>query len=205
MRKTVPTAIVFISGVIVTLAYFLKVPALQNWASILMQWRSIVATFALGLGVVNICRVHWKNIQKDGMGNIYSVALLVSMLITAFAGLFLGKQSIGYTWIFTNISVPTNSAILALLAFYIGTAAYRAFRAKNAEAAVLLITGLIVMFGRVPLGAKLLPFTPTWMDWILSVLNVGGQRGVTIAGAIGFIAVSLRVIVGLERRSYGAE
>jgi hypothetical protein len=205
MRKTVPTAIVLVSGVIVTLAYFLRVPVLQNWASILMQWRSIVATFALGLGVVNICRVHWKHIERDGAKNIYSIALFVSLGVTTFAGLFLGKQSVGYTWIFTNISVPTNSAILALLAFYIGTAAYRAFRAKNAEAAVLLVTGLIVMLGRVPLGAKLVPFAPAWMDWILSVLNVGGQRGVTIAGAIGFIAVSLRVIAGLERRSYGAE
>ena len=59
------------------------------------------------------------------------------------------------------------------------------------------------VLGRVPIGAKILPFTPA-TDWIMSVLNVGGQRRM-IAGAIGFIAVSLRIIVGLERRAYGGE
>jgi hypothetical protein len=204
-RKVLPTAITLITGIIVTLAYFLDVPFLASTANTFMQWRALVAVFALGVGVVNIIRVHSRAVKKDGLKSWYSLALLLTMIMVAIAGFTTGKDAGLYAWMFTNISVPTNGAILALLAFYIGTAAYRAFRAKNSEAAVLLACGLIVMFGRVPLGAKILPFAPPAMDWILSVLNVGGQRGVTIAGAIGFIAVSLRIIAGLERRSYGAE
>ena len=203
-RKVLPTAITLITGIIVTLAYFLDVPFLASTANTFMQWRALVAVFALGVGVVNIIRVHSRAVKKDGLKSWYSLALLLTMIMVAIAGFTTGKDAGLYAWMFTNISVPTNGAILALLAFYIGTAAYRAFRAKNSEAAVLLACGLIVMFGRVPLGAKILPFAPPAMDWILSVLNAGGQRGVTIAGAIGFIAVSLRIIAGLERRSYGA-
>ena len=129
----------------------------------------------------------------------------MTFAITIITGVFLGQDSSAYKFIFDYINVPTGSAIFSLLAFYIGTAAYRAFRAKNVEAAILLITGCIVMLGRVPLGAKILPVSVPATDWIMSVLNVGGQRGVMIAGAIGFIAVSLRIIIGLERRSYGGE
>jgi uncharacterized membrane protein YozB (DUF420 family) len=206
LRKTLPAAIAFICGVTVVVAYFFKIPSVQNLAqNYILKWQSVIAVFALGLGAVNIIRIHVKNVQKEQGKNLFSLALLITFIITILVGLFFGQASKQYRFIFDYINVPTGSAIFSLLAFYIGTAAYRAFRAKNAEAAILLLTGCVVMLGRVPIGAKILPFTPAWTDWIMSVLNVGGQRGVMVAGAIGFIAVSLRIIIGLERRTYGGE
>lgn len=204
LKKTVPAIIACVCGVTVVVAYFFKIPSVQTLASHILKWQSVIAVFALGLGGVNIVRLHTKNVQKDPK-NFYSVALLLTFAITIIVGLTMGQNSGPYKFIFDYINVPTGSAIFSLLAFYIGTAAYRAFRAKNAEAAILLITGCVVMLGRVPIGAKILPFTVPATNWIMSVLNVGGQRGVMIAGAIGFIAVSLRIIVGLERRAYGGE
>jgi hypothetical protein len=161
--------------------------------------------FCIGIGCCEYPKDSYKQRpEKPGKKRIQH-STSVTFLITIFVGVFLGQNSSAYEFIFDYINVPTGSAIFSLLAFYIGTAAYRAFRAKNVEAAILLITGCIVMLGRVPLGAKILPISVPWTNWIMSVLNVGGQRGVMIAGAIGFIAVSLRIIVGLERRSYGGE
>lgn len=204
-KKTLPTIISFICGITVVLAYFFNIPFIQDRAAGILKWQSVIAVFALGLGAVNIIRVHVNNIKKSQGKNVYSWALLLTFAITIFAGVFIGQNSSSYKFIFDYINVPTGSAIFSLLAFYIGTAAYRAFRAQNAEAAILLITGCIVMLGKVPLGAKILPVSVPLTDWIMSVLNVGGQRGIMIAGAIGFIAVSLRIIVGLERRAYGGE
>ncbi len=204
-RKTLPILIAFVCGASVVIAYFLKIPTIQKMATTILQWQSVIAVFALGLGAVSIIRVHVRNVQKDKGRNIYSIALLFFFGVTVLIGVLAGQNSASYKFLFDYINVPTGSAIFSLLAFYIGTAAYRAFRAKNAEAAILLITGCIVMMGRVPIGAKILPFTPAWTSWIVSVLNVGGQRGVMVAGAIGFVAVSLRIIIGLERRSYGGE
>lgn len=206
LRKTLPVVIAFVCGVTVLIAYFFKIPSIQSLAqNYILKWQSVIAVFALGLGAVNIIRIHMRNVQKDLAKNFYSLALLITFIVTIVVGLTMGQSSKSYKFIFDYINVPTGSAIFSLLAFYIGTAAYRAFRAKNVEAAILLLTGCIVMLGRVPIGAKILPFTPSWTDWIMSVLNVGGQRGVMVAGAIGFIAVSLRIIIGLERRSYGGE
>ncbi len=206
LRKTLPAIIAFACGVTVVVAYFFKIPSIQSLAqNYVLKWQSVISVFALGLGAVNIIRIHVKNVQREQGKNVFSLALLATFILTILFGLFFGQSSKPYKFVFDYINVPTGSAIFSLLAFYIGTAAYRAFRAKNAEAAILLLTGCIVMLGRVPIGAKILPFTPQWTDWIMSVLNVGGQRGVMVAGAIGFIAVSLRIIVGLERRSYGGE
>lgn len=205
LKKTLPAIIAFVCGITVVIAYFFQVPAVASVSNQVLQWQSIIAVFALGLGAVNIVRVHVRNLQKAEGRNFYSAALLIMFVATVVIGLGLGQNSKAYKFIFDYINVPTGSAIFSLLAFYIGTAAYRAFRMKNVEATILLITGCIVMLGRVPIGAKILPFTPAWTNWIVSVLNVGGQRGVMIAGAIGFVAVSLRILVGLERRSYGGE
>lgn len=204
LKKTAPAVIASVCGIAVVVAYFFKIPSVQSLANHILKWQSVIAVFALGLGGVNIVRLHSKNIRKDRK-SIYSIVLLLTFAVTIIVGLAMGQTSAPYKFIFDYINVPTGSAIFSLLAFYIGTAAYRAFRAKNAEAAILLLTGCIVMLGRVPIGAKILPFTAPATAWIMSVLNVGGQRGVMIAGAIGFVAVSLRIIVGLERRAYGGE
>lgn len=205
LKKTLPTIVAFVCGVTVIIAYFFNIPFFQTTAQEILKWQSVIAIFALGLGAINIIRVHSTNIRRAKGKNAYSIALLITFIVTIVVGVFLGQESEAYKFIFDYINVPTGSAIFSLLAFYIGTAAYRSFRAKNIEATILLITGCLVMLGRVPLGAKILPFSVPATDWIMSVLNVGGQRGLMIAGAIGFIAVSLRIVIGLERTAYGGD
>ncbi|QUL99054.1 MAG: hypothetical protein IMF26_03010 [Candidatus Fermentithermobacillus carboniphilus] len=204
-KRTIPVAIAFVCGIIQVVDYFFKIESVNTWAQEIRSWVSIVAIFALGLGAVNVLRVHLKKVRQAPSESLNSILLLITFLVTISIGLTAGQSSKPYKFIFDYIIVPTGSAIFSLLAFYIGTAAYRAFRAKNAEAAILLVTGCIVMLGKVPLGEKIIPFAPKWTTWIMEVLNVGGQRGVMIAGAIGFVAVSLRIIIGLERRTYGVD
>ena len=62
-----------------------------------------------------------------------------------------------FVWMFNNVQVPADATMFSILAFFIASAAYRTFRARTPEAAILLVSAIIVMIGRVPIGASHLP------------------------------------------------
>jgi hypothetical protein len=98
---------------------------------------------------------------------------------------------------------PLQSTMFSLLAFYVASASYRAFRVKNVEASLLLIGALAIMFGRIPLGGMILPFAPDLAEWIMQFPNTAAQRGIIIGAALGAASMSIRVLVGIERPYLG--
>ena len=100
------------------------------------------------------------------------------------------------------------ATMFATLAFYIASAAYRAFRARNAEATILLLTATIVMLWRVPMGEALLSYLPGNISeflntYIMNGINLAVQRGIIIGAALGAASMSLRIILGIERTYMG--
>ncbi len=100
------------------------------------------------------------------------------------------------------------ATMFAMLAFYVASAAFRAFRARNAEATLLLLTATIVMLWRVPMGEGLFiaihPKLPNLINtYIMGGVNVAVQRGIIIGAALGASATSLRIMLGIERTYMG--
>jgi hypothetical protein len=119
-----------------------------------------------------------------------------------------GKESANgamtpFGWIYSYTLVPLQGTMFAILAFFIASAAYRSFRARSREAAVLLVAAVIVMMGRVPLGEYLVPMTGDITQWILNVLNASVRRAILIGVSLGAVALSLKIIFGMERAYLG--
>jgi hypothetical protein len=109
---------------------------------------------------------------------------------------------------------PLAATMFALLAFFIASAAFRAFRAKNAEAAVLLAVAFVVLLGRTRAGIMLTSWLPEELEflrldritsWIMNVINLAGIRAITIGIALGIVSTSLKVLLGLDRSYLGSE
>lgn len=116
-----------------------------------------------------------------------------------------GPQGRVYVWLYDHVFAPCNSTMFALLAFFVVSAAFRAFRMRNVEATLLLGSAIIVMLAAAPMGAYLSDDLVAVKQWILDIPNNGGRRAIMMGAAIGAIATSLRIILGLERSHLGAD
>jgi hypothetical protein len=116
-----------------------------------------------------------------------------------------GKSGRVYLWFYDHVFDPCNSTMFALLAFFIASAAFRAFRARNTEAALLLGAAILVMIGRAPVGGYISDFFPDLATWILDIPNNAGRRAIMMGAALGGIVTGLRVILGIERSHLGAD
>ncbi len=103
--------------------------------------------------------------------------------------------------------------MFAMLAFYIASASFRAFRAKNVEAVLLLGTAFIILLGRTFAGVWLTSWLPESLSglkienisvYIMQVFNTAGSRAIIIGIALGIASTSLKVILGVDRSYLGS-
>jgi hypothetical protein len=201
MKRTLPLAICLTMGVAMMVQFFVPHPISVGFYDITTKWVRIVSAFALVLGAGSLIMYHLDRMQRKRPGWAYSIVTLVAMAATTVIGLGWGVKpgSILQDIIFSNLLVPLNASMFAILAFYMASAAYRAFRARTKEAALLLIAAFIVMLGMVPVGAAIWSRLPDVAEWVLSVPNMAAKRAILFGVALGSIATSLKVILGIER------
>lgn len=107
--------------------------------------------------------------------------------------------------LFEGILVPCGSTMFAMLAFYMCSAAYRAFRMRNLHAGLLLVSAFIVMLGQIPLATAYIPGVYELRQWILDVPNMASKRGIMIGVGLGAVATSFKIIFGIERAWLGGD
>jgi uncharacterized membrane protein YozB (DUF420 family) len=224
MRREIPLIITFVVGVTFAVAYFIPhnpFGKFENWNSDIF---AIVAAFAIWLGALNLVKISTIRIARRRPDWPHSVLIVVSFLIMAFIGFYEGyrglfssvafsfrDQGTAFDWMYVNVYTPLSATMFALLAFFVASASYRAFRARNTEATLLLLAAFFVMLGRVPIGDMLTGWLPRdyqmsqWANWIMNVLNTAGQRAIMIGIALGLVSNALRIILGLERSYLGGD
>lgn len=220
-KKTVPLLLTFLMGLLAITIQFVQSSPFPEIEERMTSWIMIITAFSIFLGVGSLLKVNLLKIQKGHRDAIFSLVLLLGFLITASLGIMGGVTADDSVYakdhvpvwndvlknkcyyIFTNMIKPMQSTMFALLAFFVASAAYRAFRVKNFEATVLLVAAFLVMLGRVPIGSAIWSGFPVISSWIMENINMPGSRAITFGTAIGTIAMSLKIMLGIERGYMG--
>ena len=97
-------------------------------------------------------RFIFSTVPDDIVSQINEYAGRVSDVDQDALGKHIVVKGTFYSWIYDYMFTPLTSTMFALLAFYVASASYRAFRIRNFEATLLLISGIILMLGRVSIA-----------------------------------------------------
>jgi hypothetical protein len=226
-RKPLIAAITFLAGLFYAVEFFWPVATTgpnegKNFLTPFMQPLSDAATvlqsFALGLGVYSLVTVHLRNAARRKTNWGFSVLLLGAILAMLIPSLLktehpnrynTGVHALVFRGAYTNL----NATMFSIVAFYIVSAAYRAFRIRSIESTVLLLSAFIIMMGQVALGQALTAWIPNegfaanfrvenFANWISTKVNSPAILAVDFGLGIGSLATSLRLWLSLERGSY---
>jgi len=207
LKREVVYAITGIVTVIMFLEYFFF-PESQPWAEMIRTWAIIIYNISLGLGAVRLAMAHSMNVQRRRENWAFSGVLLAGlaiMLLTGLAGYFMtGQQTSNpiYNWLFNWVYTPLGATLYPITGFYIFSAAYRAFRARNIDAALMLIAGCFVILSNAPVGEAIWVGFATVGEWFRFTGQIPGMRTFALVGTLGMIAYGFRALLGKERGFY---
>ncbi len=229
MKRNIPLLVAMIAGFVMIAAYFS--PYTVSWGEKVVVWFDILAAIAFVLGGGNLLKVHLKKASDQVSGWGYSVVTIIAFVV--MLGVGLGKVGVHpspnypefawsgifsqvgspFWWFYEYVFKPLQATIFAMLAFYVASAAFRAFRAKNFEAILLLATAFIILLGRTAAGPALTSWFPDAIEgleadklteYLMTVFNTAGNRAIMIGIALGTASVSLKILLGVERSYLGS-
>ncbi|MEO0202579.1 MAG: hypothetical protein ABIL37_02500 [candidate division WOR-3 bacterium] len=205
MQVQLPVLVTFISGIAIMALFFIPREPFTQVEQLTTRWYVIVSGFALLLGIDSLLLYHWRKIKRNDKDKFYSIILIISFFIALLWGFwawykhgapFISGSS--YLWLFRNVYLPLDATMFSLLAFFIASAAYRAFRARNLESTLLLISAAIVMMGRVPFGGYIfLPFFLLFMVLTGSYIFYIGTKYTGYNSIVRYILGSILLFFGI--------
>ncbi|MGQ9662060.1 MAG: hypothetical protein ACUVWX_06960 [Kiritimatiellia bacterium] len=217
-KITLPVILAFVMAVLGMAVYFSPHHYAASFMNEQAFWHKIIGAVTMFIGTYSILRLHYGRIRRRQVGWGYSILLYACCAITVGFGIYnsgygplVPRPEIrpgtleGVQWMFNAIAAPASATTFSTLGFFICSAAYRTFRAKTAEAAVLLMAALVVMLGQVPLAALISEKIPLVSGWLLDVPNMAVKRAIGFGICLGAVGTSLRVMFGIERSYMGGE
>jgi hypothetical protein len=206
-KRELVFVIAAISATIAMVAYyFTGIGIAGTLANQIYNWALIIQLMAIGLGAINMIQVHYRNVQRKTKGLWYNSAwflvLFAILMIFGLIKIVTGNEPYAYTWAFTNVYTSLSSTLYAITGFYIFSAAYRAFRARNLDATLLLVAGIFVILANAPVGEVIWSGFPTIGNWLNNSGQIPAMRTFVITGALGVLAFGFRTLLGKEKGFY---
>jgi len=212
MKRQFPLILVFVLGTVIALQEFIPLDWAKDFKEFALDWTILIGVFAMGLGIWSLVKVSTEKITRRQDNWPYSLvtlaglAAMIGFSIYSWSTAGIENAMSGYMFehFFDHVMVPIQATMYSLLAFFIASAAYRAFRARSVLASLLLLAAMVVMLRVVYLGPASPPINVA-ADWIINVPNLASKRAILIGVGLGIVATALKVILGIERSYLGRD
>lgn len=195
------------------------------------DFANILNAFIIGLGIYSLSRVNLRRVARKQGEWRFSIILLFSfvvMVVVAFIDWNMKKANpdlirnwgpiqTATDFLFDGMFQVMESAMFSIIAFFILSAAYRAFRIRSIEATILLAAALIMMLslmgGLVHFWDGTVSNVAGWepdsfwnnfkltdtSNWIKATLQTPAIRAIEFGVGLGALAMGLRLWLSLER------
>lgn len=202
----VPFVVLLVLGLFWVAQYYIPHPAVKQPAELMLRWKQPLNAFVIFLALGGLAAFHLRRVLRRERRWGYSAVTMASMTAMTAAGLIGGIQhgSVFADW-FQHLVTPIESTMFALLAFFIASAAFRAFRARTTGATILLVAAAVVMLGLIPAVENAAPSLARAAAFLLDYPNTAAKRAIIIGVALGAITVALKTILGVDRTILGRE
>jgi hypothetical protein len=197
---------------------------------------NVLTYLLLCLGIYSLTSIHLKRVAKRQRDAAFSVVLLIAMSTMVVVGYWdyilkefndpdklltkaenWGGVNYAYDLLFDGLIQQMDAAMFSMIAFFILSAAYRAFRIRSVEATVMMASAIILMLSL--MGAVDFLWSG-WIDgltrenpahflnnlrldvfagWLKSNLQIPAIRALDFGVGLGALAMGLRIWLGLER------
>jgi len=201
------------------------------------NFTQVLAALLLGLGISSLLRIHFTQLFKKHRDWFFSLTLILSMIAMVTFGIWdwttrmgpgaddkiaeaPGFVNFAKDLLFDGLLINLDAVMFSIIAFFIFSAAYRAFRIRSLESTILLSVALIVMLSlmgaivglwddQVNALAKATQTDPggivdnlrltTIKAWIQDTLQIPSIRAMDLGLAVGGLAMSLRLWLSIEK------
>ncbi len=202
------------------------------------SFTQVLGALLLGLGISSLLRLHFNQLFKKHKDWFFSLTLIISMLLMLIFGFWDWSSRLApgaedkiqaapaifphfaKDLLFDGLMINLDAVMFSIIAFFIFSAAYRAFRIRSLESTILLSVALIVMLslmgavvwkwdnGINNLAARLDVNQGGFIDnfrlttikgWIQDTLQIPSIRAMDFGLAVGGLAMSLRLWLSIEK------
>lgn len=199
MKKTIPILIGLIVGFIWFSEFFTAGVFYQNFRLFFTNGFKVVAAVGIVVAAYSIYLMNYNKIKYNN-DRWYAILQIFMIVLMIFLGALRGPAAgTPFAQMFISVYVPFTATMFSVLAFYIASAAFRAFRAKSFESAIMLLAATIVMLSKIPIGEHISHYIPIMGEWILDGPGSAGRRAIIFGGYLGSLTMMIRVFFGLER------
>jgi hypothetical protein len=184
-----------------TLSYFFPGLGLTPGVDLIRNWFTVAVIYTTFVGVIYLLQLYTRYVtrrepEKWYLGIVGLATFGISIVLALQPPIILSPT---YTTWYNMIAGTIPASNNAMIGFFMASAVYRAFRARNLESTFLIVAAIFVMLRNVALGGAIHPGIPVIGDWLFAVVNTAAYRGITISMGMGTLIYAFRTLLGYER------